>query len=104
MRHLLTYKRKSSKYPTFVLYIARQSPDSYRDKWTQDLTVAHQQRDAPEHSKALLYIGRWMEDTAYFETQTILKQYKVCTCRIQFCTILVPGCSCLVCCECSSGI
>ena len=27
--------------------------------------------------QALLLIGLWMEDTAHFDTQTVLKQYKV---------------------------
>lgn len=29
------------------------------------------------HIQALLLIGQWMEDTAYFDTSIIVKQYKV---------------------------
>ncbi len=32
--------------------------------------------------QALLLIARWMEDTAHYDTQTVLRQYKVKKCYV----------------------
>jgi serine/threonine-protein kinase ATR len=49
---------------------------SIRDQWSQNTELAAKQDEAEVHAKALLYVGRWMEKTAHYDTQTILKQYK----------------------------
>ena len=64
-----------------------------RDQWSQNTELAAKQDEAEVHAKALLYVGRWMEKTAHYDTQTILKQYKVgrqkcvcvCVCEINVC-------------------
>jgi serine/threonine-protein kinase ATR len=46
-----------------------------RKQWPET-TFITEGRQASIHSQALLLIGKWMEDTAHYDTQTILKQYK----------------------------
>ena len=65
-----------------------------RDKWPSDLEEASKRDTAEVHAKALLYMGLWMEETAHYDTQTILKQYKVwcygvCVVRVIVCGVMV---------------
>jgi serine/threonine-protein kinase ATR len=46
-----------------------------RKQWSENRTIL-EEKEQFIHAQALLLIGQWMEETAHYDTQTVLKQYK----------------------------